>query len=273
MDILQSFILGLLQGITEFLPISSSGHLALAKILFHQPPEQGITFEVVVHFGTLCSIFVYYRKELLEILRSLLGLVLEPGEFSNKVRNDQNVKLSGFIILSMIPAMIVGLALESQIEELFGNPSVVSVMLLVTGTILFLTRFQKHNDRPLNTSRTFMMGVAQAFAIIPGISRSGSTISTGLYLGLNRKEAANFSFLMVIPVIGGAMLLKTIDMVEVGVQAAQLWDLLVGFLTSFISGYFALKYLIILLQKRGFHYFAYYCWAIGLIGLFYFQFG
>lgn len=267
MEIIDSLILGLIQGLTEFLPISSSGHLVLGKELLGGDFEKNITFEVVVHFGTLCSILLYYKKEIAAILLSIWELLKNPAELSERYEDDKNIKLSWFILISMIPAMIIGFTMEDLIEETFLSPLPVSIMLLVTGAILFSTRFRKEYPNRLTKGSAFGIGLAQAFAILPGISRSGSTISLGLYLGIKREEVANFSFLMVIPVIGGAMLLKTIEMIEVGVPFETMWGLIIGFITSFVSGYFALKYLIILLRHKGIHPFAWYCWAIGIIGL------
>lgn len=226
----------------------------------------GITFEVVVHFGTLCSIVIYYREILWNLIKGGIGFLGSP---STK-KDEPEVKMIGFILISMIPAFIVGFTLKDYIEDIFMNPLLVSVMLLVTGVILFLTKFQKNPDGKVTLGKSFIIGLAQSFAMIPGISRSGSTISTSLYLGINREEAANFSFLMVIPVIGGATLLQLLELMEVGASGAQIEGLVIGFFTSFISGYFALKYLIIILKKQGFHYFAYYCWLVGGFSLFWF---
>ena len=270
MELLDSFLLGLIQGLTEFLPISSSGHLVLGEALLGGELDKSITFEVVVHFGTLCSILIYYQQKIRDILSSLWDLLVNPNQFSNKVSSDPNIKLSGFILLSMIPALIVGLTLKETIENVFLNPFPVSIMLMVTGTILYSTRFRSQFPNELKSSSAFGIGLAQAFAILPGISRSGSTISFGLYLGIDRKEVANFSFLMVIPVIAGAMMLEVKTMIEMGIPMAAFWDLFVGFVTSFVSGYFALKYLIIILQSKGIHPFAWYCWAVGIAGLIYF---
>ncbi len=266
MDVLQSFLLGLIQGITEFLPISSSGHLVLGKYLLGGELEAGITYEVVVHFGTLCSILIYYRKILGELLMSGIKFLRSPAQ----KKDDPQVKTIGFILVSMIPAMVVGFTLKDYVEDIFMDPLLVSIMLIVTGIILFLTRFVGDTSKSVNLPNSFVIGLAQAFAMIPGISRAGSTISAALYLGVKREDAANFSFLMVIPVIAGAMLLQLKEMMEIGVSDAQLTSLVVGFLTAFISGYYALKYLIIILKKKGFHYFAYYCWLIGGVGLIYF---
>ena len=270
MDLLQSFLLGLLQGLTEFLPISSSGHLALARILTDSELTKGVTFEVIVHFGTLCSIVLYYRKTLTELVSSAFGALVHPTEFQQRYQQDERLKLIGYILISMLPALIIGLAFEEQLESIFQNPVAVSSMLLVTGLLLFLTQFPKTLTGALNYPKGFTIGLAQAFAIIPGISRSGSTISAALFLGIKRETAANFSFLMVIPVIAGATLLEVKELLENPVDPAGISILVVGFLTSFISGYFALKYLIILLRKQAFHYFAYYCWLLGGVGLIYF---
>ena len=266
MDILQSFLLGLLQGLTEFLPISSSGHLALGKYFLGENNEAGLTFEIVVHFGTLCSILIYYRTIISDLIKSGASFVVAPS----KKKDDPQVKTIFFILISMIPAFIVGFTLKDNVETIFDSPFLVSGMLVVTGFILFLTKFATEKDGKVTLGKSFLIGIAQAFAMIPGISRSGSTISTALYFGIKREDAANFSFLMVIPVIGGAMLLQFLDLLEVGIDSVQIQSLLVGFVTAFVSGYYALKYLIVILKKKGFHYFAYYCWLVGGFGLVYF---
>ncbi|WP_103665592.1 undecaprenyl-diphosphate phosphatase [Gracilimonas amylolytica] len=266
MDILQSFLLGIIQGLTEFLPISSSGHLVLGKQILGVEVETGITFEVVVHFGTLCSILVYYRKIIWELITSGLSFLRAPSA----KKEDPNVKLIGFILISMIPAMIVGFTLEEQVESIFSSPLIVSGMLIVTGLMLFSTKFVKDTPKEVSLGKSFLIGIAQSFAMIPGISRSGSTISTALWLGVKREAAANFSFLMLIPVIAGAMLLEVKELIELGISDAALINLVIGFFAAFISGYYALKYLIIILKRRGFHYFAYYCWIVGAVGLVYF---
>ncbi len=270
MDVIQSLLLGILQGITEFLPVSSSGHLALARAIIGREIVPGITFEIVVHFGSFCSIAVYYRKKLISIIADLLQSFSPSGIQHRRFLYDQNTRLSYIILISMIPAGIAGFTLKEQIEHLFLNPVFVSIMLLITGALLFSTRFVSQPKSELDTKRGFLMGIAQAFAIIPGISRSGSTISIGLYSGVSRMNVANFSFLMVLPVLAGAMLLEAGELAERGIEPAETFSLIAGFLASFISGFFALKYLIILLKRDKFHYFAYYCWAVGLAGIFFF---
>tara|TARA_B100000989_G_scaffold133182_1_gene98929 strand:- start:3215 stop:4060 length:846 start_codon:yes stop_codon:yes gene_type:complete len=276
LNLLEAFILGVLQGITEFLPISSSGHLVLGKILLGSEIESGITYEVVVHFGTLVSIIHYYRTELGRLFASGLRFLLNPV----KEKENKDIHFLGMIIVSMIPAFIVGFTLKDQVEAIFSNPFLVSIMLLVTGGLLFSTKFVPTRTQELNISdeysqrsttsigiaKSFAIGLAQACAMIPGISRSGSTITMALWLGVDRKMSANFSFIMVIPVIGGAMLLEVLDLIKLGTQGDALQVLIIGFLSSVISGYFTLKYLIIILEKSGFYLFSFYCWTVGIAG-------
>lgn len=269
MEYFISFLLGLLQGITEFLPISSSGHLVFAEALLGFNPGQGITFIVVIHFGTLCSIFVYYREKLAKIIRSW-GDFLKADSYSQQYQKDSNLKLTAYVLLSMIPAGIVGILFRHKIEELFMNPQVVSWTFLITGVILLLTYLRKVFPYGLNFKNTFLTGIAQAIAITPGISRSGSTISTELYLGVEREKAADFSFLMVIPVIAGAMILEFGKIISTGIPSTLLIHLIIGFVTSFVSGYFAIKYLIKVLKSKGIWPFGIYCLALGIFGLFYF---
>ena len=266
MDAIQSLLLGIIQGITEFLPISSSGHLVLGKQILGVDVEPGITYEIVVHFGSLCSILIYYKKIIWDLTASGFQFIKSPIQ----QKSDTNIKLIGFILVSMIPAMAIGFTLKDQVEAVFSSPLLVSIMLIVTGIILFSTRFVGETRKNVSLGRSFLIGIGQAFAMIPGISRAGSTISVALWLGVRREEAANFSFLMLIPVIAGAMLLEVTEIVEVGLSNAAITNLVIGFFAAFISGYYSLKYLIIILKKKGFHFFAFYCWVVGGIGVIYF---
>lgn len=270
MDLLQAILLGILQGVTEFLPVSSSGHLALARALLGRELVPGITFEIVVHFGSFCSIAFYFRERLYKILKDFLKSLTPAGIKAGRLKTDGNTRYSFIIILSMIPAVLVGFTLKDQIEEIFINPVIVSSMLLVTGTLLFATRYVKNPQKEVDVKRGLIMGIAQAFAILPGISRSGSTISIGLFSGIKRGSVADFSFLMVLPVLAGAMLLELLDIAQNGIEYGAVVALIGGFVASFTSGYLSLKYLIILLKKDKFYYFSFYCWAVGLAGLIYF---
>jgi len=270
MDLLQAILLGILQGITEFLPVSSSGHLALARALVGRELVPGITFEIVVHFGSFCSIAFYFRERLIAILKDLFRSLTPAGIKAGRLTSDGNTRYSFIILLSMIPAMLVGFTLKDQVEEIFINPVIVSAMLLVTGTLLFATRFVKHPQNEVDVKKGLIMGVAQAFAILPGISRAGSTISIGLFSGVKRESVADFSFLMVLPVLAGAMLLELVEIAQNGIEYGAVMALIGGFIASFTSGYLSLKYLIILLKKDKFYLFSFYCWAVGIAGLIYF---
>lgn len=244
MTIYQSLILGLIQGLTEFLPVSSSGHLVIAQHLLNIsiPP---VVFDVLVHLATALAIVVVIFKDLIKIT-------------SKQIR---------FILLASLPAGLVGFFLNSYTETLFSSLPLVGLALLVTSVILFSTKLiQTKKFKVRNLKNTFLIGLAQALAIIPGISRSGSTIVTGLHLGLKPTTAFNFSFLLSLPAIIGAQLLQ-LDKLAL-LPSSQLPTLLIGFLTAFISGFFALKLLKKFVLKGNLHYFGYYCLVIGLLTLF-----
>lgn len=269
MDLLESFLLGLLQGITEFLPISSSGHLVLAQNLLGLDSDKGITFEIVVHFGSLISIILYFRRDIISILKESFLLLSKPQTIKNYTSWSSDQRIILYIFISMIPAFIVGIFFKSYIEAAFESPLWVSSMLIITGFILFSTKYVGRRVSDLNHSNAAWIGFAQAIAILPGISRSGSTIAMAQHLGLSRDDSARFSFLMVIPVIAGAMLLEILEISSVDLSV-NYQVLLIGLLSSAFSGYFALVFLIKVIRRFGIHWFALYCWSIGLIGLWYF---
>lgn len=265
MELIHALYLGLLQGLTEFLPVSSSGHLSLAQALFGMNVSTGVIFEIVVHFGTLCSIVLYYRQ-----IIAKLFVAIPIWRSPKEAMQHPEAKLIAYILISMVPAMVIAFLFKDQIEQWFSNPIIVSSMLILTGFILFGTKFQTDGKQELSEKKSFAIGLAQAFAMLPGISRSGSTISMALFLGMKREDAANFSFLMVIPVISGAMILAMKDLSESSNMNAELAPLFVGFITSFISGFLALKLLIGMLKKHGIYPFAWYCWSIGTASLIWF---
>ena len=270
MELLEALFLGILQGVTEFLPVSSSGHLVLAQELLNQNLTKGITFEIVVHFGSFFSILIYFRKRIGEILKNLFRFLTHPTDMKSTWQKNLDVRMSFYILISMIPAGVIGFTLKDSLEEMFSSPLIVSAMLVVTGFTLFSNKFVQSGQKDVSPSRAFLVGIGQAFAMIPGISRSGTTITLGNWLGLKRDQIAEFSFLMLLPVIAGAMLLEILDLAETGIGEASIQYLSVGFFASLISGYFSLKYLIKIFKSKGLHYFAYYCWTIGLFGLIYF---
>lgn len=272
MELLEALLLGILQGVTEFLPVSSSGHLVLAQELLRTNLDRGITFEIVVHFGSFFSILIYFRYRIMQVIKSLFDFLTSPSQMKENWNTRYDVRLSIYVLISMIPAGIVGFTLKDSLESLFANASIVSTMLLVTGTLLYLNKYLDAGPRDVDPSRAFLVGLAQAFAMIPGISRSGTTITIGNLLGIKRERIAEFSFLMLLPVLAGAMALEFVNLTKTGGEGHQVTYLLVAFFASLISGYFSLKYLIKIFKSKGLHYFAYYCWTVGLLGIIYFGF-
>jgi len=257
MDVLDALILGIIQGLTEFLPVSSSGHLELGKAILgdNSIPEESLMFTVVMHFATALSTIVIFRKDIWEILRGLLQFKWnEETQFSLK------------IIISMIPAAIVGVLFEEQLEQLFGGSVLlVGFMLIITALLLWLADKAKNTGKPVSYSNAFVIGVAQAIALLPGISRSGSTISTSVLLGNDKTKAARFSFLMVVPLILGKIAKDLLDgeLTHTGNSTG----LIVGFIAAFISGLFACTWMISLVRKSKLSYFAIYCLIVGVIAI------
>ncbi len=263
MELLKAIILGLVQGLSEFLPISSSGHLVIfAEILnFH---EEGIAFEVFVHLGTLLSIFVAFRKELIQMI---IAFFVVPLKKSDDVILKEYYRWDLYVIVATIPAVIVGLFFKDQIESAFSNVLFIYFMLAVTGLIMTVTPFLKGRGAPFKFSNTFVIGIAQAIAILPGISRSGSTIFTGLAFGIDRDKVARFSFIMSIPAVFGAVLLKTKDLIQVGIDSSGMLNYAAGTMVAFVSGYFAIIWLLDIVKKGKLQWFGYYCFAVSALGL------
>lgn len=259
MNWLEALILGVVQGLTEFLPVSSSGHLEIGSVLLGINTSENLLFAVIVHAATALSTILVFRKDLAELFTGLL-------EF----RWNDSWKFAVLIIISMIPVGIVGLFFEEEISSLFiGNLLLVGSMLLVTSALLFFTHFKTANDRPVTASRALVIGLAQAIAILPGISRSGATIATALLLGVEKAKAARFSFLMVIIPILGASLLKLKDYFEApeANEGLTVTVMIIGFIAAFVSGYIACRWMIGIVKKGKLTYFAIYCLIIGLIAI------
>ncbi|RSK41825.1 undecaprenyl-diphosphate phosphatase [Mangrovimonas spongiae] len=258
MDVIDSIILGIIQGLTEFLPVSSSGHLELGKAILgdHSVPKESLLFTVVLHFATALSTIVIFRKDIALILRGLL-----------QFKWNDDLQFSLKIILSMIPAVVIGVLFEDQLESLFGgNILLVGFMLLVTAILLFLADKAKDTNKKVSFSNAFIIGIAQAIAMLPGISRSGATISTSVLLGNDKTKAARFSFLMVVPLIFGKIA-KDVLSDELTFDSANTLSLSLGFLAAFISGLFACTWMIALVRKSKLTYFALYCAIVGLIAI------
>jgi undecaprenyl-diphosphatase len=264
MSIFQALILGLIQGLTEFLPVSSSGHLALAEKLFGLSGDN-LRFEVFVHLGTLLAVVIFFRVKISKLIKSVFRgrIYYQKGWHFT----DDNLRLSLLLIMATIPAALIGYKFNHVIEQAFASPIAVSAFLLVTGAILFLTRFIKGHQGRINWWRALTIGLAQAVAILPGVSRSGSTISAGVYTGMDQQQAAEFSFLLSIPIILGAGAVKLKDMLGTGLPSSEILMITVGAIAAGVSGYFAIKLLLQAVKKGRLEYFAYYCWAVGLAGM------
>ncbi|MCB2202115.1 undecaprenyl-diphosphate phosphatase [bacterium] len=256
MTLFDSIILGILQGLTEFLPVSSSGHLVLAQALLGVK-EPGVSFEVLAHLGTLLSVLVYFRARIFKLVQSL---------YTPSMKVERKVIL--FLIIGTIPAGIVGVLLKDFFESLFSEPLITSVMLLVTGCILLTTRFVPKGEKPVAASSSILMGIGQALAIMPGISRSGSTIAVGMIAGVKPSEAAEFSFLLAIPAIGGAAILSFGDLLAA--DNTHMLHYLVGAAAAFVTGLAAVYGVLATIRRGAFDWFAYYCFAAGLLGLYLF---
>ena len=260
MNYIDAIILGIIQGLTEFLPVSSSGHLELAKAILgdQRVPQESLTFTVVLHFATALSTIVIFWKEIVQIFSGLFRFEKnEEFEFSVK------------IIISMVPAVLVGLLFEEQLEEFFtGNVLLVGFMLLITGLLLLLADKAKNTDKPVSYLSALIIGISQAIAMLPGISRSGATISTSVLLGVDRTKAARFSFLMVVPLIFGKVA-KDIGDGVINFGDENFLVMSVGFLAAFFSGLLACKWMIALVQKSKLYYFSIYCFAVGVLAIAY----
>ena len=258
MNVIDSVILGIIQGLTEFLPVSSSGHLELGKAILgdQSVPEESLLFTVVLHFATALSTIVVFRKDIWSILKGLL-----------KMEWNEDLQFVSKIAISMLPAVIVGLFFEKQLEALFGGSiMLVGCMLLVTALLLFLADKAKNTDKKVSFKNAFIIGISQAIAMLPGISRSGATISTSVLLGNDKTKAARFSFLMVIPLIFGKIT-KDILSGELTYDIQNFTSLSAGFIAAFIAGLFACTWMISLVKKSKLTYFAIYCVIVGFIAI------
>jgi undecaprenyl-diphosphatase len=260
MSWIEALILGLLQGLTEFLPVSSSGHLELGGVLFGmQDPDAFFTFNILVHGATFMSVVVVFWKDIRELIVNFF-----------RFQWNAETKFVLLLLVSAFPVAIIGLLFEEQIESLFsGRIVLVGFMLLVTATLLFLTRFAPKNNKDINLKSALIIGLAQTIAVMPGISRSGATISTALYLGIERGKAIRFSFLMVLIPVFGANFLKIMKMSgDTALVNIDTTPLIIGTLAAFIAGLAACKWMLSIVRKGNIAWFSIYCLIIGLIAIF-----
>ncbi|MBN2033940.1 MAG: undecaprenyl-diphosphate phosphatase [Deltaproteobacteria bacterium] len=269
MDISSSVLLGILQGLTEFLPISSSGHLVLSQNLLGLKEPQ-LLFDIGLHLGTLVAVCLFFRRDLKRMFletRDFFALLIRREKGLRKIREYPHASMVLWVVIGTIPTGLIGLWFKSPLEALFGSLPVVGCMLIVTGFIVFVSRKLSANDSTRTSVGFFAamaVGIAQGVAIIPGISRSGSTIVCGMACKLSKETAAKFSFLLSIPATLGAM---TLQLGSEGLTREAVPVLATGFIASAFVGFFALKVLMGMLRKGHLYYFAPYCWAVGLLSL------
>ena len=267
MTILEAIVLGVLQGITEFLPVSSSGHLVLMQY-FLGIKESQIFFDVMLHFGTLGAVIIVYYQLIGSLVRTGFSALFRADFYRHPrltISNMPDLRLIWFLLLGSIPTGLIALLFKDSLEAIFGKPMIVAGMLIITGLILQLSRLgqrPRQTETPLRAWHTPLVGIVQGLAIIPGISRSGSTISISLLLGLSPQVAAQYSFLLSIPAILGAVVLKLKDVGEITIAPTVI---IAGTLTSFIVGYIALRFLLALLNRGKFAIFSYYCFGLGIV--------
>ena len=268
MDIFQAIIIGLVQGLTEFLPVSSSAHLIFAQQALGVG-DVGLAFDVLMHVGTLVAVIVYFFNDIVNMIKGfLLSLVdLKNGNFMGEIKKDPYKKLAWLTILATIPVGVVGVLFNDMIESMFQGLTIPAFLLLVTGCLLYAS--QRMNSgridvRNVTIKEALIMGCGQALAILPGLSRSGTTIAAGLFAGLDKEFAAKFSFILSIPAILGAAVFQLKDLsggnIEIGACIA-------GFVVAVISGYLAISVLLKIVREKSLDIFAYYCWIVGLIVL------
>ena len=258
MEILKALILGIVQGLTEFLPVSSSGHIELGKALLNLQVTHDLTFSLVVHLATVLSTILVFRKDIMYLFK----------DFSAKKMTESN-KFILLVLISMIPIFLAGCFLKEEIEAFYqGKIVFVGLMLWITALLLLSTKWVRKNEQEVTPLKSLVIGIAQAIAVLPGISRSGATISAGLLMGIKRDVMARFSFLMVLPPIIGASMLQFKEINETGAfQDVSILPLIMAFLGAFLSGLFACKMMIELVKKGNIYWFALYCFVIGALAI------
>ena len=258
MSLIDAILLGILQGATEFLPVSSSGHLVLAQHLLADFQQPGVLFDVLLHVGTMVAVVIYFRRD-------LAGLILSLWQSGPKA--DQQRRLLGLLVAGSIPTAAIGLTFKDFFEKIFDRPDLVCLMLLVTGCLLWLAQQLRGSKSPrqqLNLLDALVVGTAQGAAIIPGISRSGATIATLLLRGIDGETAARFSFLLALPAVSGAALLSLRDAGGIPQESGLAY--LAGALAAMVTGLVCIHLLLAVVRKQRLHWFALYCWGVGLTG-------
>ncbi|WP_294967347.1 undecaprenyl-diphosphate phosphatase [uncultured Methanosphaera sp.] len=269
LDIISAIILGAVQGISEFLPISSSGHLVIVPHLLGV--ETGLAFDVILHVGTLVAIFTFFWKDIINIIKgfivSIINLTEGFDKFKDGLRRVPEERFAWLIIIATIPTGIMGLLFDKAVETIFRGTVFVGLFLIITGIILYYS--ERHSsgnitEKDMSFKQAITIGICQGIAVLPGISRSGATIASGLCLGLNREYAARYSFLLSVPAVVGAAVFKVKDMATIDATTTVL---VAGFLSSVIFGYLSIKLLMKMIEGWSLDIFAYYCWIVGILTL------
>lgn len=279
MNLIQAIIMGLMQGLTEFLPVSSSGHLVLTSSLYkyftHKDFVTGgseeVVFDIVLHLGTLLAVCIFFKDDIIKITKAFINACVKK-DFS-----DTDAKMAAFILLGTVFTVLVAFPLKIVSESLINLPYIVGIFIFITGCILYIGEWASEKKQvktdKVDLKTAIIIGLAQGIASIPGISRSGSTISTGILLGLDRVTCARYSFLLSLPIIIGASIFYPVLELELNEFLNFNWiAFIVGFIVSFISGYFCIKYFLKFLAKHSMKVFAYYCWIAGAFMFVFFKF-
>ncbi len=269
MSLYEAILLGLIQGLTEFLPVSSSGHLALAKPLLGIDSEAGhfTALVVFVHLGTAFSVLTVYRQQVASIIIQTLLALRKPSRGMKEYHKNESLQLAVMITATLIPTGIAYVFMKDSIDAFFAAPHWVGAMLIFTAVLLTLTLIRPNPDGKINLTKAIIIGCAQSFAMLPGISRSGSTIAAAIYLGVNRQHAANFSFLMALPVIFAGALLEGKDLLHSGINSSQWIVILASTLTAYLSGLVAIKLVLGVIKRGKLQYFAIYCLLVGILAV------
>ncbi len=262
MSYLESIIQGILQGLTEFLPVSSSGHLNIVHGIFGTEDALPLSFTVILHLFSLMAVLLVFRKTIFSIIKGFFKAIKEK-------KSNDNFRMALLIVVATIPTGIIGLLFQDILEEKLSSPLIISMILFFNGILLYISKYFKQKDKDITYLDAIIIGIIQGLAITPGISRSGSTISTAILLGIGREKAGTFSFLLSIPAILGAVVLnyKAFTMLDTSLLTVYL----VGGIFAFVIGYFSLIYLLKLIKKGKFYVFAYYCWFVATAAIIYFS--
>lgn len=268
MTILKAIVLGIIQGLTEFLPVSSSGHLAVTQQFLKVPEDRILFFTIMLHIGTLFSVFFVYSKDIAMIIAEFFRLIGETFTGKGFKINNEHRKLGIFIIIATVPTGLMGILFGNIFESFFSSTLIIGIALIITGTLLWSAEKFNPGNRDIQDMHWLdatVVGIFQGLAITPGLSRSGSTIAGSLFRGFNKELATKFSFLISIPAILGAAVLELKDVFKFGMGDISVGITIAGVLAAFISGLFAIRTLINLIKKEKLYYFSFYTWAVGLV--------